>query len=133
MSDDTTGRRREPHGVRMTDNQVPLWVAIVLAVGAPALAFGGALTGQIFSRRAANEQDVRWHREESMRILRWAAELAAEPQGSRSAVGVASLEALERSELLQAADQVLISAVLIAVVEPVTEHYTEGDIVEEVD
>jgi hypothetical protein len=59
--------------------------------------------------------------------------LAAEPQGSRSAIGVASLEALEHSELLQPADQALISAVLNTVVEPVTEHYTEGDVVEEVE
>jgi hypothetical protein len=43
----------------MVNHQVPLWVAIVLAAGSPALAFAGALTGHLFSRRIANEQDVR--------------------------------------------------------------------------
>lgn len=62
----------------MIQQQVPLWVAIVIAVGTPLLAFAGALIGQLLSRKGAKEQDVQWHREETMRILRWAAELAAD-------------------------------------------------------
>jgi hypothetical protein len=48
-------------------------------------------------------------------------------------VGVAALDALEESELLQADDQLLISAVLDAVVEPVVGDYDEGDVVQEVE
>lgn len=113
--------------------QVPLWVAIVVAVGTPLLAFVGALVGQLLSRKGAKEKDLRWHREETMRLLRWAAELAVDSDGGRSDLGVAALDALEESELLQGDDQALISAVLDAVVGPVVDDYADGDVVQEVE
>lgn len=121
-----------PYALPM-NQQVPLWVAIVVAVGTPLLAFAGALSGQLLSRKGAKERDIRWRREETMRILRWAAELAVDSDVGRSAVGVAALDALEESELLQRDDQALISAVLDAVVEPVVDNYDEGDVVQEVE
>ena len=45
---------------------------------------------------------------------------------------MAALDALEESELLQADDQALISAVLDAVVEPIVDDDDEGDVVQEV-
>jgi hypothetical protein len=116
-----------------TTDAVPLWLAVVVALGTPVLAFAGALLGQLLTRRGAKELDIRWRREETMRLLRWAAELAVDEDVGRGAVGVAALEALEVSALLQKDDQALISAVLDAVVEPVVDVYDEGDLVQEVD
>lgn len=79
--------------------QVPLWVAVVIAVGTPLLAFAGVLVGHLLLRRGALEQDVRWRREETMRLLRWAAELALDADPGRSTVGVSAIGALQRSEL----------------------------------
>ena len=84
-----------------TTDAVPLWLAVVVALGTPVLAFAGALLGQLLTRRGAKELDIRWRREETMRLLRWAAELAVDEDVGRGAVGVAALEALEVSELLQ--------------------------------
>lgn len=109
--------------------QVPLWVAVVIAVGTPLLAFAGVVVGQLLLRRGAQEQDVRWRREETMRLLRWAAELALDADPGRSAVGVSALGALQQSELMQADDQSLLSRILDAVVEPVVDDYHEGDTV----
>ncbi|HET7386929.1 MAG TPA: hypothetical protein VFJ19_09740 [Nocardioidaceae bacterium] len=68
-----------------------------------------------------------------MRMLRWASELAVEANGGRSGVGVATLGALEDSELLQVEDQSLVSAVLAAVVENLVTRYDGTKIVEEAD
>ena len=67
-------------------------------------------------------------------MLRWAADLAASEEGRRAAVGIAALDALDDSELLDAEDQALISAVLETVVGAQVETYDEGnEIVEEPD
>lgn len=109
--------------------QVPLWVAVVIAVATPLLAFAGVIVGQLLLRRGALEQDVRWRREETMRLLRWAAELALDADPGRSAVGVAALDGLQQSELIRRHDQPLVTAVLQAVLEPVVDDYHEDDIV----
>jgi ribosome assembly protein YihI (activator of Der GTPase) len=55
----------------------------------------------------------------------------SEENSNRSSVGVAALDALDDSPLLQQDDQLLISAVLDAIVEPVVEQYGFDDDVEE--
>ena len=115
------------------DQQVPLWLAVAVAAGTPVLAFIGALLGPLFTREASHELDIRWRREETMRILRWSAELAVDADVGRAAVGVAALEALEQSPLLQQEDQALITAVLEAVVQPLLDTYDDGDVVQEVE
>lgn len=109
------------------DRGLPYWVLIVLAVATPLLAFGGALIGQVVARKGAREQEVRWQREESMRLLRWGAELAADSQEERNAMGAAALRALSRSALLQDVDRVLIFAILDVVVDRAGGAYHEGD------
>ncbi len=98
--------------------------ATVSAAATPVLAFGGALAGQWLSRKGAKELDIRWRREETMRLLRWAAALAVEEDTARSAVGLATLSALGVSELLHPADEVVVSAVVDAVLDPVAAGYT---------
>lgn len=100
---------------------------VVLAIATPLLAFAGALLGQVLARRGALEQDVRWRREETMRLLRWAAELASGTDYRRKLVGVATLRGLQRSELLQPDDQALMSAVLDVVALRVSGSYPRGD------
>jgi hypothetical protein len=111
--------------------QVPIWVVLVIAVGSPLLAFCGVVLAQWLTRKTANESEIRWQREETMRMLRWAADLASEQDPNRSAVGIAALDALDDSPLLQPEDQLLISAVLEAIVAPLAEQYDVNDEVQE--
>ncbi|HCB07554.1 MAG TPA: hypothetical protein PLZ93_17610 [Nocardioides sp.] len=101
----------------MAATSVPLWVAVTIAVGSPLLAFLGLLLGQLVTRRTARELDTRWQREETMRLLRWAADHAARTDAQLARLGVAALEALSESPLVQAADQSLLKSVLRIVVD----------------
>ena len=91
---------------------VPLWVAVVISVGSPLLAFLGLLLGQLLTRRTARETETRWQREESIRLLRWAAELTTDSERGRALLGLVALKALAVSQLLQPADSTLIGPVL---------------------
>lgn len=86
---------------------------------------------QWLTRRTAHESEIRWRREETMRMLRWAAELAASDDPARIDVGVAALDALDDSELLQGDDQAFITAVLAAVLDPELEEYAGGQVIQE--
>ena len=112
---------------------LPGWAIACVAFGTPLLAFIGVFVCHMLTRRGSDEQDLRWRREQTMRMLRWAAELAVDKEDGRNNVGVAALSALQDSELLQRDDQDLISAVLSVSVEPVLDVYDEGDEVQEVD
>ena len=65
--------------------------------------------------------EARWRREETMRLLRWAAELAIGRSDSSddaaALAGLQILDALQSSPLLQREDQEFISAVLEAIVD----------------
>ncbi len=108
-------------------SQVPLWVAVLIAVFSPVLAFAGVLVGQWLGRKEPRESEIRWRREETMRMLRWAAELSSDRDPARSAVGVAALDALDDSPLLQVEDQALITAVLESIVSEGVDEYDESD------
>ena len=83
------------------------------------LAFLGALLGALLSWRVALQLESRSRREETMRNLRWAAELAAPDELSRTDLGIAQLTALGASTLLDPEQQIFIDAALAAVTEPV--------------
>jgi hypothetical protein len=72
----------------------------LVTVGTPVLAFAGALVGQLISRRGAVELEMRSRREEVMRNLRWAAELAVSPDDSKAQLGVAQLRSLFDSKII---------------------------------
>jgi len=92
-----------------------------------------AVEARLETRLTALELDKWRRREETMRLLRWAAEQATSSEGAQDAwrVGLATLDALGASELLQKEDQALIDAVLTALyVEPEAEYAeaaAEGD------
>lgn len=94
-----------------------------------------AVLTRLDGRLAAFELDKWRRREETMRMLRWAAEKAVNADDDVAAVGVAALEALGSSELLQEEDQALIDKVVDAILmDPLSEYAetqeTETDEVE---
>ena len=87
-------------------------VAVVVAIATPILAFVGAMAGHALSRRSAVELD-RWRkREETMRLLRWATELALDTgDPERAEAGMTVLSALLESPLLDDADVELVATI----------------------
>lgn len=102
-----------------------MWAVYSVSAGAPLAAFIGVFVGHFVTRRGASELDRRAKREETMRTLRWAGELAvAEDRGSVR-LGIAALDALGASPWLQAEDQAFIEAILAALVDPDAQAYRE--------
>lgn len=101
---------------------VPTWAAIAVSIGTPVLTFCGVLVAQLILRRGATELETRSKREETMRNLRWAAELAVSDDDAKAKLGVSQLNALAMSEMLDDAQLTFVDAALAAVVEePVEE------------
>lgn len=116
---------------------LPTWAVYTVSFGTPVASFAGVLLGDLLLRRGARELDVWRRREETMRMLRWASEHAVSDDENEARLGVAALEALSTSELLQAPDDALLDAVLDAVlagpVEAIEASGGEGVRVVEVD
>jgi len=97
---------------------IPGWLAMVGAIttlASPFLALGGVLIGARLTRKADEELDVWRHREETMRMVRWAVEQITTGEESQTDAGVVTLRSLMRSELLQAEDYDLVAALTAAV------------------
>lgn len=94
---------------------LPLWAIFTIGFGSPILAFAGVLLAQLMNRRGARELERRSKREETIRSLRWAAELAVSLDDRMADLGVAQLAALLTSDLLDAAEKVFVEAALDAV------------------
>jgi hypothetical protein len=95
---------------------LPTWAVWTLAFGSPVLAFVGVVIGEVITRRGVRELEIRSKREEVMRILRWAAELAVSDDQAHARLGVAELGALLQSELLDDEEKDFVQAALTAVV-----------------
>jgi hypothetical protein len=89
-----------------------------LSFGSPLLTAAIAYWGQRLSRHAATELEARSRREEVMRNLRWASELAVSEDRAKSLLGVELLMALRESDLLSPVEEELIDAALRAVLTP---------------
>ena len=87
-----------------------LVVAIVTIVS-PIAGLTGVLIGVRTTRRSNHDTDVWRHREETMRMLRWAAEQLASEELPARKVGLVTLSELMRSELLQPEDRRLVTEV----------------------
>lgn len=96
---------------------LPLWALFAVAFGSPILAFLGVLLAQVMTRKSATELEARSKREETMRILRWAAELAVSLDDRMADLGVAQLGALLSSDLLDDSEKVFVEVALDAVYE----------------
>lgn len=96
---------------------LPLWALFAVAFGSPILAFVGVLLAQVLTRKSATELEARSRREETMRNLRWAAELSVNLDDRMADLGVAQLVALLSSDLLDDSEKVFVEAALDAVYE----------------
>ncbi|ADB30831.1 hypothetical protein Kfla_1736 [Kribbella flavida DSM 17836] len=97
---------------------IPTWISVVGVVAtvlSPFLALGGVMLGAYLTRKSDRELDTWRHREETMRMVRWAVEqiLAGDEVGTDA--GVVTLRSLMRSELLQPEDYDLVAALTAAV------------------
>jgi hypothetical protein len=102
--------------------QMPTWAVYCVAFGAPVLAFVGAFVGHWLGRKTAAELETRSKREETMRTLRWAAELAIDGDERRATLGFRQLVALQDSEMLDSEQDLFVDAALdSAVDDPVSE------------
>lgn len=121
----------------MEATTLPLWAVYAVSFGTPVLAFLGVLLGSWLTRRSAQDLETRSKREETMRTLRWAAELAASEKPGLADLGVAELVALSQSDLLDDSQKVFIDAALEAVIvdpaEEIEEIEAAGDEVEVVE
>jgi hypothetical protein len=93
---------------------LPTWAVWVLSFGSPILTAAVALVGQRISRRGTQELESRSKREEVMRSLRWAAELAVSDDVRKARLGNRELRALQNSRLLSPAEEDFIYAALDA-------------------
>jgi len=98
-----------------------LWLLVLT----PIASFVGALAGHWWTRKSARELDVWRRREETMRMVRWAAEQAGSTDARHANIGYVALSALLGSELLQDEDVALISAIAEAGVESAVETVEE--------
>jgi hypothetical protein len=90
---------------------LPTW----LAAGAPFLALVGVLIGSRIARKSDVELETRSRREETMRTLKWAAELAVSGDEARADLGLRELHALQGSALLDPEQRTFIAAALASV------------------
>lgn len=96
---------------------LPTWAVLAVTFGTPALTFIGVLLAQLITRKGARELEIRSRREETMRSLRWAAELSVSRDDRLADLGVAQLAALLESDLLEDPEKVFVEAALDAVYE----------------
>jgi hypothetical protein len=96
-------------------------MSLTLTLLTPLLAFAGALLGVVLNRRGAHELERRSVREETMRNVRWAAELAIAGDEARARLGVAQLRALALMEPLEAYETDLVKAALATMEPPIDE------------
>jgi hypothetical protein len=97
---------------------IPTWISVVgvvMTVLSPLLALGGVVLGSYLTRKSDRELDTWRHREETMRMVRWAVEQILEGEDAGTDAGVVTLRSLMRSELLQPEDYDLVAALTAAV------------------
>lgn len=105
--------------------ELPTWAVYAISFGTPASAFVGGLIGHLVTRRGAKELERRSRREEVMRNLRWAAELAVHEDDRTARLGVSQLDALAESDLLDETQQAFLDAALESVVRTPREELAE--------
>ena len=98
---------------------IPTWISVVgvvVTVLSPLLALGGVLLGSYLTRKSDRELDTWRHREETMRMVRWAVEQILDGEDNAGTdAGVVTLRSLMRSELLQPEDYDLVAALTASV------------------
>ena len=96
---------------------LPAWAVWTLAFGSPAATAAIAVAGEYLSRRGDQELETRSKREEVLRNLRWAAELAVSGDELKATLGLEQLQALRSSQMLSPAEEEQVDAALHAAIE----------------
>ncbi|HCB06127.1 MAG TPA: hypothetical protein PLZ93_05980 [Nocardioides sp.] len=78
----------------------------------PLLAFAGALLGVVLNRWGALELEQRSVREETMRNVRWAAELVMSPDPRLRGLGMGQIQALNQLPALDVYERTMLLAVI---------------------
>jgi hypothetical protein len=100
-------------GSRLTIvTSLPTWAVLTLAFASPVIAVMIAF----LSHRAARDLEARSKREEVLRNLRWAAELAVCDDVDKARLGTYELQALRESKMLSSTEEGLIDAALRATI-----------------
>jgi len=96
---------------------LPAWAVWTLAFGSPAVTAVIAVAGEYYGRRGDVELETRSKREEVLRNLRWAAELAVSDDALKATLGLEQLQALRASQMLSPAEEEQVDAALHAAIE----------------
>jgi hypothetical protein len=96
---------------------LPTWAVWTLSFGSPAITAAIAVLAQYFSHRDAGQLETRSEREEVMRILRWASELAVSEDRGKARLGIQELRALRDYKMLASSEEEFIDAALRAAIE----------------
>jgi len=91
-------------------------VGSLVAVLTAVVSFGTSRKAHALSERTAYWQHRRGRSEETMRLLRWAVELAVEPDVGRRSAGMVARDALTGAEMVVRDDRTFMRAVAAAVV-----------------
>ena len=87
----------------------------VIAIATATLSYGLSRKAHALSVRTAEQENRRGRSEETMRLLRWAVELATESDLQRARAGVAILQALTDAHVMVRTDIAFVQAVSTAV------------------
>lgn len=98
---------------------LPLWAVYTVGVGSPLATAAIALYAQIVSRSSIKALEDQSRREEVLRCLRWAAELAVSDDLRKARLGIEELEALRAYKLLSKAEEGFVDAACRAAIEEV--------------
>lgn len=97
-------------------------IGSLIAIATATLSYGMSRKAHTLAARSASRQDARGRSEETMRLLRWAVELATEPAGRRSLAGVAVLQALKSDHATVRTDRTFVHTVSSAVMAAAERH-----------
>lgn len=93
---------------------LPLWALYLIGFGTPLSAFFGVLISHWITHRANSQLEERSRREETLRMLRWAAELAVAQDPRKAVLGIKELQSLGASDLLDDSQQVFVDGAIEA-------------------
>lgn len=90
------------------------------------IALGGVVLSQVVLVAMGWRERAADRRVELLRNIRWAAELALKDDEASADMGLNVLDSIRSQYSLSAADEAMITAILMAVVDDEVEAYTEG-------
>jgi hypothetical protein len=111
---ETSRFRRQGLAICQSVTELPTWAIWLAVFLLPGIGYAVALIQGALTRKGAIEADNRGRREELMRQLRWAAELAVSDDPRKAQLGVDQLDALIESALLSEAEKSLVDAALLS-------------------